>query len=249
MARQGAKHAFGGGNTLTVALVAALAGLLIGANASIFGQGELGPGGLAGMVDDQVSEVARLEERAGELTVEVDQLSGADAVPVPGQRDTHLDVASGRSAVHGPGVTVTLGDAPASDGREGDLPPDSYVVHQEDVEAVLNTLWGAGAEAVAIQGQRLTSVSAVRCVGNVLLLGGRTYSPPYVIDAIGDRRRLAEALENSPLTEPYREFAAAIGLVWSVRSQAGLDIQAYPGGSITLRYIAMPLNGQEQGAL
>ncbi|MDR1152045.1 MAG: DUF881 domain-containing protein, partial [Bifidobacteriaceae bacterium] len=199
MARS-AKHAIGGRSTLAVCLVAVVAGLLIGTNAGIFATDELGPQGLVGMVEDQVREVAELEATGERLAAEVDGLSAGDAVPAAGSTDAPLDVASGRAAVEGPGVTVTLDDAPMPERRRDELPPDAFVVHQQDVEAVLNTLWSAGAEAVAIQGQRLTSMSMVRCVGNVLLLGGRTYSPPYVIDAIGDSQRLARALRTSPLT-------------------------------------------------
>src|SRR5690606_41382455 len=80
--------------------------------------------------------------------------------------------------------TLPLHDAlPISSG----LHPDDLVVHQQDLEAVINALWAGGAEALMVQDQRITSLSSVRCVGNVLLLHGRHYSPPYRISAIGDR--------------------------------------------------------------
>jgi uncharacterized protein YlxW (UPF0749 family) len=221
-----------------VCLVAVAAGLLIGTNAGVSGADDRSQGGLVGMVESQVRQVAELEEAGQELTAEVEELSTSELPPASGTERTDLGIASGRLAVEGPGITVTLDDAPAPAELTGDIAPDAYVVHQQDVEGVLNTLWAAGAEAVAIQGQRLTSVSVVRCVGNVLLLGGRTYSPPYVIDAIGDPEWLATALRTSPLTEPYRQWAERVGLTWSVKSQPSLRIEAYAGGSITLRYIA-----------
>jgi uncharacterized protein YlxW (UPF0749 family) len=229
-------------------LVAVLAGLLIGTNASLFAAEELGPGGLAGLVADQVSQVEALEATVAELTEQVEQMSAAEIIPAPAASTSPLDLVTGRTGVVGPGVTVTLSDAPYPREPDGDLAPDAYIVHQADLEAVLNTLWAAGAEAVAIQGQRLTSVAGVRCVGNVLLLAGRTYSPPYVIDAIGDPDRLLERLQTSPLTEPYRQWAEKIGLVWSVKSRPDLNIPAYPGGSITLRYIVEPDADQQEGA-
>jgi uncharacterized protein YlxW (UPF0749 family) len=240
--RPGGRHTFGGPSTLTVSLVAALAGLLIGINAALFRTEQLGADGLVGMVADQEREIARLEALGAEMAAQIEALAAADDPPATPARGAEAwsDMAAGRTAIEGPGVSVTLDDAPAPPDRDHDLPLDSYVVHQSDLEAVLNTLWAAGAEAVAVQGQRLTAVSGVRCVGNVLLLGGRTYSPPYVIDAIGDSERLAEALNTSPLTEPYRSFAASAGLAWSVKSHAAVRIGAYPGGSITLRYIVEP---------
>lgn len=68
-----------------------------------------------------------------------------------------------------PSATPTV----ASPGRL----PDDLVVHQQDIQAVLNALWSAGAEAVQMQDQRISATSAPRCVGNTLLLDGRTYSP------------------------------------------------------------------------
>jgi hypothetical protein len=221
-----------------VSLVAAAAGLLIGTNAGLFATDDMGPQGLGGLVEDQVREVGELEATGERLAAEVEGLSAGDGAPAPGTGDAAVDIASGRAAVEGPGVTVTLDDAPVPADRGDDLPPDTYVVHQQDIEAVINTMWAAGAEAIAVQGQRLTAMSVVRCVGNVLLLGGRTYSPPYVIDAIGDSQRLAAELRTSTLTEPYRTLADLIGLTWSVKTRSSVRIDAYTGGSITLRYIA-----------
>ena len=92
-------------------------------------------------------------------------------------------------------MTVTLADAPRSADRvlpEG-TSPDDVVVHQQDVQAVVNALWAGGAEAMQIMDQRIVSTSAVRCVGNTLILQGRVYSPPYEITAIGDPERLAQS--------------------------------------------------------
>ena len=97
--------------------------------------------------------------------------------------------------VRGPGLVVTLNDAQRdAEGRfPRDASPDDLVVHQQDIEAVLNALWSAGAEGIQMQDQRIIGTSAPRCVGNTLLLNGRTYSPPYVITAIGDPRDAGRA--------------------------------------------------------
>ncbi len=90
-----------------------------------------------------------------------------------------------------PGLVVTLNDAQRdAEGRfPRDASPDDLVVHQQDIQAVLNALWSAGAEGIQMQDQRIIGISAPRCVGgNTLLLNGRTYSPPYVITAIGNPR-------------------------------------------------------------
>ena len=86
----------------------------------------------------------------------------------------------------GPGVTVRLEDAPTDSPRRDEVSPDVLVVHQQDLQAVMNALWAGGAEAMELMDQRVISTSAFQCVGNVLKLHGRLYSPPYVVRAIGD---------------------------------------------------------------
>src|SRR3569833_1449764 len=84
-------------------------------------------------------------------------------------------------------------------GREaGDPSPDDLVVHQQDVQAVGNALWAGGATGMQIMDQRLISTSAVRCVGNTLILQGVVYSPPFRITATGAPDRLRAALDASP---------------------------------------------------
>lgn len=125
---------------------------------------------------------------------------------------------STRTAVDGPGVSVTLTDALRD--REGAFPdgaqPDDLVVHQQDVQSVLNALWAGGAEAVQIQDQRVEPTTAPLCIGNTLLLGGRTYSPPYVITAVGPPDSLRAALDAEPGVILYRQYAARYGLGYTV---------------------------------
>ena len=77
------------------------------------------------------------------------------------------------------------------------------VVHQQDVQAVMNALWAGGAEAMSLQDQRVVSTSAFRCVGNVLCLQGRLYSPPYVIRAIGDPDAMIGRARRDPSVQTY----------------------------------------------
>src|ERR687883_440089 len=117
--------------------------------------------------------------------------------------------------------------------------PDDLVVHQQDVQAVVNALWVGGAEAMMLMDQRVISTSAVRCVGNTLLLQGRVYSPPYRITAIGDPARMRAALETPAALQIYREFAREFGLGWTVQDAGELTVPAFTG-SLDLRY-ATPL--------
>jgi uncharacterized protein YlxW (UPF0749 family) len=232
-----------------VAAVAGLAGLLFVTCSHAFRDSGGQVSDLAGLVSQANKQVAQLEDANKQLSGEVDALTekvaGGGATP---KTDTDLSVQAGRETVQGPGVTITLNDSPDAPTAQADtgsdsLPLDLYVVHQQDIESVLNTLWAAGAEAVAVQGQRITSVAAIRCVGSVLYVAGRTYSPPYKIEAIGDAAKLAKAAQTSSLTAGYRRDAAELGLGWSVKTSDQISIDGYSGGSITLRYVANA-NGQ-----
>ena len=147
------------------------------------------------------------------------------------QAADRLALSAGTVPVRGPAVTVVLDDAPRT--PDGSLPegvsPDDVVVHQQDVQAVVNALWAGGAEAMRLMDQRVISTSAVRCVGNTLLLQGVVYSPPYRITAIGDPVRMQQALEEAPLVALYREYADALGLGYQVSVAREVTLPAYSG--------------------
>jgi uncharacterized protein YlxW (UPF0749 family) len=133
---------------------------------------------------------------------------------------------AGLDPMHGPGLVVTLNDAQRdAEGRfPRDASPDDLVVHQQDIQAVLNALWSAGAEGIQVQDQRIIGTSAPRCVGNTLLLNGRTYSPPYVITAIGDAQAMQAALAAAPLVTLYKQYVVRFGLGYSEQAQARVDL-------------------------
>ncbi|MCI0686715.1 MAG: DUF881 domain-containing protein [Sporichthyaceae bacterium] len=155
---------------------------------------------------------------------------------ITGVRDavSELSDTVGLVEVAGRGVTVTLDDAPpgAIDRDHPGWPdptPDDLVVHQQDVEAVVNALWTGGATAMEIMDQRVISTSAVRCVGNTLILHGRVYSPPFRIAALGDPAELTGALDESEGLRVYRQYVTAYGLGYSVRRQGNLELAGYLG--------------------
>jgi uncharacterized protein YlxW (UPF0749 family) len=134
-------------------------------------------------------------------------------------------------------VSVALDDAPPQpDTGVGEGPsPDDLVVHQGDVQAVVNALWQGGAEAMQIMDQRIVSTSAIRCVGNTLILQGQVYSPPFVITAIGPVSSMVRALDASEQVTIYREYVAAYGLGYEVTEH---DEKVLPpfGGSTALQH-------------
>jgi uncharacterized protein YlxW (UPF0749 family) len=144
----------------------------------------------------------------------------------------------GRTPVQGPGITVSLNDSPLRGSQIPDgLGVDDIVVHQQDVQAVVNALWRGGAEAMMLMDQRVISTSAVRCVGNTLILQGRVYSPPFIIRAIGDRSTLSAALDEDPQVSLYREYVAVAQLGYDVKTSSNLTFPAF-SGSIKMTYAA-----------
>lgn len=147
------------------------------------------------------AELSRLQEAAG--------TSGAAAGRL-GERADQLALAAGTDGLRGRGVTVILDDSSAARSPTGD--PNDLIVHERDIQTVVNALWAAGAEAVAIDGERLAATSAVRCAGNTLLLHGTVHSPPYEVAAIGDPDRILASFEDQPGVDRLRAAAESFGL-------------------------------------
>jgi uncharacterized protein YlxW (UPF0749 family) len=233
MAEHGRPSRSRGWGSLGVALVLAFAVLLFAVNARIAGGVDARqPQDLAGLLEAEANRVGELQEQVDALRAEVDALTEALAVNVPGQDAELLEltaVAAGRRAVGGPGVVVRLWDAEPSRNLPDWVTNDDLVVHQQDLEAVINALWAGGAEAMTLQGERVIATSAFRCVGNVLRLHGRIYSPPYEVRAIGDPEALLDALDDSVAVQTYLDYAAVLGLGWEVDTEDALELPAYTG--------------------
>lgn len=187
------------------------------------------------LIIDGDAHVAQQAERLDTLQREVEALSAANSPAdqrIGGltQRAVTLSGPAATTAMSGPGIEVALDD---SDRTLDSLPEgftgDDIVVHQQDVQGVVNALWGSGAEAMMIQDQRVISTSAVRCVGNTLILQGRVYAPPYTIKAIGDPERMQRALDADPAVGIYKQYVEAVGLGYDVQTAATLELPAYSG--------------------
>ena len=191
---------------------------------------------LADLIQRQQSETAALRTQVASLRKEVGgQRAAASARSAAvGIRTIRLDQLSesvGLRAMHGPGVKVTLADSDLREAPEGGNVND-LVIHSQDVQAVVNALWRAGAEAVSINGQRLVGTSAVLCVGNTLLLNGTVHSPPYVVSAVGASK---DRFDTDRLVRRLKSAAQAFGLRLDVARASDLEVPAYRGAT-TLTY-------------
>jgi uncharacterized protein YlxW (UPF0749 family) len=225
-----------------VVAVSVLAGFLLVAGASASDGSDLRAErrtDLTDLVRAREADIAVRTDRLAWLEDEVSAMSAATPTPqsasgegaADGEVPTSLEVAAGAAPVSGPGLTVQLDDAPRQPGAP--LPdgvrPDDLVVHQQDLQSVVNALWRGGAKGMRIMDQRVVSTSAVRCVGNTLILQGRVYSPPFRIAAVGEPDRLAAALDDEPGVKAYREWSQAVGLGYDVTRETELLLDGYDG--------------------
>lgn len=224
---------------LLVPVTALGAGLLFATSASTAQGTDLRAGRFSQLTDlitSTSASVARQEKAAAALRREVareGQSAAASSSTVAAEtaKGDALAAAAGLQAVRGPGLTVSLDDAPRP--KPGQAPassnPDDLVVHQQDVQSVVNALWAGGAEAMTLMGERVVSTSAVRCVGNTLLIQGRLVGPPFVVRAIGDPARLRAALAVEPGVALFQRYVDDYGLRYRVSASRSLRMPAYDG--------------------
>ncbi|MEO7943297.1 MAG: DUF881 domain-containing protein [Marmoricola sp.] len=182
------------------------------------------------------------QQQVADLTRQVDKLGKSvdDAqVSAVQRRVDALRGPAGFEKVHGPAITVVLSDAPKEEidraVEKGKVPADQLVVHQQDIQAVVNTLWSGGAEAMTLQKQRVISTTGIKCVGNTVVLHGVPYAPPYAITAIGDLDSLRIALDSSDYIEGYKTYVDAHHLGYEVSTDDDVSMPAY-NGTTGLRY-------------
>jgi len=184
---------------------------------------------LVGLIGREQAQAATLRQEADRLRAQVAAIRGAAGTRQAGAADAERRLRSGEdvagfTAMAGSGIKVTLDDSSFQQSPTGNL--NDLVIHSQDVQAAVNALWRAGAEAISINGQRLVSTSAVLCVGNTLLLNGTVHSPPYVISAVGAG---ADRFEGDDLVRRLHQDADAFGLRFSVSREDELRIPAFRG--------------------
>ncbi|MFE5220714.1 MULTISPECIES: DUF881 domain-containing protein [unclassified Streptomyces] len=157
-------------------------------------------------IDTETSAADRLEGSVDKLRDEVGARQRAALRSSGGSAEADLvGLLSGATPVHGPGVKLVVNDAKeASGGGEGSNPretsgfSDTGRVRDRDMQRVVNGLWASGAEAVSINGQRLTTLSAIRAAGDAILVDNKPLVPPYTVLAVGDGQKLSTRFQDSP---------------------------------------------------
>jgi len=142
-----------------------------------------------------------------------------------------LSLRSGTEAVHGPGVEIVVDDAQ-------DAESDRNRVLDSDLQKLVNGLWQAGAEAISINGERLTNLSAIRHAGSAITVNFTSLSRPYRILAIGNRDTLPSRFADSSSGQAWLDLQREVGLRFTMRTQGSLRL---PAADVpTLRYAETP---------
>lgn len=185
---------------------------------------------------------ARLERLRAEVTSA--QAAALRATATGGRASSQLAALQGVTGtvpVTGPGISVTVDDATGQPAGSDPVGPDEGGaggqvdrVLDTDLQRLVNGLWAAGAEAVAINGQRLTSLTAIRSAGEAVLVDYRPLSPPYVVTAVGDPKTLEPDFVDGPGGRWFRTLEDNYGIRFDVVADDDLQL---PSASVaTLRF-------------
>jgi len=144
---------------------------------------------------------------------------------------TELDrqqMLAGLVPVQGPGIIVTLDDSSVQ--APSGVDPNAYIIHEYDLRDIVNLLWMAGSEAIAINDERLVSQSSIYCVGSTVMVNNTRLSPPYAIRATGNPRVQMDYLRNPSYLKVLKEKQRLYGLRFEVKGVANLTLPGYSGG-------------------
>lgn len=155
-------------------------------------------------IERETTAADKLESGVDTLRADVSARQRAALKKDGGEQADLVSVLSGATDVHGPGVKLVVNDAKeASTGGDGTNPretsgfSDTGRVRDRDMQRVVNGLWESGAEAISVNGQRLTALSAIRAAGDAILVDNKPLVPPYTVLAVGDGQRLSTRFQNS----------------------------------------------------
>jgi uncharacterized protein YlxW (UPF0749 family) len=193
------------------------------------------PAQLRDLVQNEANKIDKLENNLIDIQSEIEEITNGSVrseIETTQLKIQQLSPVAGFTSMVGPGLVITLNDAPQVDLSipENERPDvNDLLIHQEDVQSVVNALWAGGAQGVSLMGKRVIATSAVKCVGNTLLLHGKVYSPPFRIEAIGDVAKLAKSLRDDPNVAILQDYVDLFGLVYEVQRAALIELPPYEG--------------------
>ena len=137
-----------------------------------------------------------------------------------------LQVRSGLASVSGEGIMVRLDDAHTAANAKD---VEKAICHNTDITDIVNTGWRAGAEAIAVNGERMVGTSSVYCVGSTIMVNGTLMSPPFSIAMIGPQQELVRVFDDPNELSDIKQRSQLNGLIFQVSRQRELTVPAYTG--------------------
>ena len=232
-----------------VPVVLLLIGLLLATSARLAAGTDLRAERRTDLVDLIRAEQDRVEAETTSVSDLQDQLKTSAGAAAPVAIDPELEALI--SEVEGPGLSVTLEDAPIpADGVPDGYTAEDYIVHEQDVQAVINALWAGGAEAIGVMDQRIIATSAVRCVGSTLLLHGQVvcaalyrYRRGAIRSHAARARRFSPGGDLPPVRRPprarLRRQRVRLGIGARIRGTVGRAVRSGGGVSAARRTVGV----------
>jgi len=184
---------------------------------------------LASLLQENKEQQKALEQEEKRLKIQLNQVSaGSDGTgnKVLAGESKQINILAGLTEVEGPGVVITLDDSQRTVQSGED--PNLYIIHNEDILKVVNELWSAGAEAMAVNNQRLTANSEITCTGPTISINQTRLAPPYLITAIGEPKTLDAAFHlRGGIFEALHYFAKQYGIQVVIEKKAKVRLPSY----------------------
>lgn len=189
-------------------------------------------------VESATADADELEDEVDDLRNDVSARQRAALRKHGGGQAELVSLLSGATPVQGPGVRLVVNDKKQADQggggpRESDGFSDTGRVRDRDMQRVVNGLWQSGAEAIAINDQRLTALSAIRAAGDAILVDNKPLVPPYTVLAVGQGQQLSTRFQNSPDGQYLHALQENFGIRTSISVADDLRLPAAP--SVTVR--------------
>jgi uncharacterized protein YlxW (UPF0749 family) len=202
-------------------------------------------------IETDTVEADKLQESVDGLREEVGERQREALREHGGDKGELVALLAGATAVRGPGVKLVVNDAKES-GQGGDGPressgfSDTGRVRDRDMQRVVNGLWESGAEAIAVNGQRLTALSAIRAAGDAILVDNKPLVPPYTVLAVGNGQRLAAAFRKTADGQYLQVLKENYGVRAGISAQN--DVRLPPAPSLIVRTAKPRAGSAEQSA-
>jgi len=177
------------------------------------------------------AEQGELKENIGRVREQLDEYRRELAANTEMLREINAELErqkmmAGLLAVEGPGVLVTLDDSSIRSAADS----TDYLIHEYDLRDVVNLLWLAGSEAIAVNDERIVATTSIYCVGSTVMVNDTRLSPPYLIQAVGNSVVQEDVLRNPGYLREIKQRAELYGVQFKVNRIGTLTLPAYKGG-------------------